>query len=117
MSTNVGTLVFITPEFHQKTPDGKLRYHRNVDCYAMGLTSLELLQGDKENTQLIPQIETPLHDSEYHQPTGQLIVERIKYNVKPHYIVVFEKLKPDAISPMKLTHDVKEPIHKMTCRP
>ena len=115
MSTNVGTLALKAPEFFKKTPEGKLRYHRNVDCYAMGLTYLVLLQGDKEKTQLIPQIETPQDNSECHQPIGQLLAERIKYNVKQREIVVFREIKPDAALAMKVEHDTKELIQKMTC--
>ena len=48
MSTNVGTLAFKAPEFFQRTPEGKLVYHRNVDVYTMGLTFLALLQANRE---------------------------------------------------------------------
>ena len=115
MSTNVGTLAFKAPEFFMKTREGKLRYHRNVDCYAMGLTFLALLQANTQTTILKPQIETPQNDSEYSQAIGQLIAERIKYNVKQQDIVILQELRPDATLAMKLTNDVKQLIKRMTC--
>ena len=114
MSTNVGTLAFKAPEFFRKNPEGKLRYHRNVDCYAMGLTFLALLQANTQTIILKPQIETPQDDSEYSQAIGQLIAERIKYKIKQRDIVVLEKLKPDATSAMRQAYDVKQLIQRMT---
>ena len=94
MSTDVGTLAFKAPEFFQKVASGKLRYHRNVDEYALGLTLLAMIQWagkqqddnkdgtDERNKLLLPQIETPRDDSErFAQSVGQLIAERIKYKV------------------------------------
>ena len=37
----------------------------------------------QENKGLVPKIETPNEDSEFHQPVGRLIAERIKYRKKP----------------------------------
>ena len=83
MTTNVGTLGFKAPEFFQRNKQGVINYHRNVDIFALGLTFLALIQGNKN---LVPQIETPKDDSELHAPIGQLIAERIKYGIKPLYI-------------------------------
>ena len=98
MTSNVGTLAFKAPEFFQRTSPGKIEYHRNVDIYAAGLTFLAILQAEKGKKMLIPQIETPMGDSEYHAPSiGQLISERIKYKVPELNIVTLkdpeEKLK------------------------
>ena len=91
MSTNVGTEAFKAPEFFQRTPEGKLVYHRNVDCYAMGLTFLALLQGHPGRTLLIPRIETPRMDSELHALSiGQLIAERMKYGVDELRVVIID---------------------------
>ena len=38
LTTDVDTKTYKAPEFWQRTADGKLNYHRNVDVYAMGLT-------------------------------------------------------------------------------
>ena len=80
MNSNVGTLAFKAPEFFKRT-DGKLRYHRNVDIFAVGLTFLAMIQIQTPCKRLIPHIETPRDESEIHNPIGQLIAERIKYNV------------------------------------
>ena len=86
-TSKVGTLAFKAPEFFQRTRSGKIEYHRNVDIYAAGLTFLAILQAEKGKC-LIPHIETPQHESEFHAPSiGQLIAERIKYKVKELDIV------------------------------
>ena len=90
MTSNVGTLAFKAPEFFQRTSPGKIEYHRNVDIYAVGLTFLAILQAEKGKQMLIPQIETPMDDSEFHAPSiGQLISERVKYKVPELNIVTF----------------------------
>ena len=91
MTSNVGTLAFKAPEFFQRTSLGKVQYHRNVDIYAAGLTFLAILQAEKEKKMLIPNIETPMDDSEFYvQSIGQLIAERIKYKVPELNIVKIE---------------------------
>ena len=114
MSTNVGTLAFKAPEFFQRTQQGKLVYHRNVDCYAMGLTFLALLQGNPGRTLLIPRIETPREDSELHAPSvGQLIAERMKYNIKELRVINTDNMESKvATSPR--TNEAKLLIAKMT---
>ena len=88
MTSNVGTLAFKAPEFFRRTSPGKIEYHRNVDIYAAGLTFLAILQAKKGKKVLIPQIETPMEDSELHVPSiGLLISERIKYKVPELKIV------------------------------
>ena len=37
MSTNVGTLAFKAPEFFQRTPEGRYKYHRKVDILLLDL--------------------------------------------------------------------------------
>ena len=82
MTSNVGTLAFKAPEFFQRTSPGQIEYHRNVDIYAAGLTFLAIFQAKKGKKMLIPHIETPMEDSEFHAPSiGQLIAERIKYKI------------------------------------
>ena len=91
MTSNVGTLAFKAPEFFQRTSPGKIEYHRNVDIYAAGLTFLAILQAEKGKKMLIPYIETPMDDSEFHAPSiGLLISERIKYKVPELSIVKIE---------------------------
>ena len=120
MSTNVGTLAFKAPEFFQRTPEGKIVYHRNVDVYAMGLTFLALLQANRDTKQLKPHIETPQDHSEmFALSIGQLIAERVKYKVKELRIVHVKAssfLAENALSRVaKNTHDLKVLVEKMTC--
>ena len=62
-----------------------------MDIYAAGLTYLAILQAEKGKKILIPQIETPMDESELHVPSiGQLIAERIKYKVPELCIVKTE---------------------------
>ena len=106
MTSNVGTLAFKAPEFFQRTSPGKIEYHRNVDIFAAGLTFLAILQVEEEKKMLIPQIETPMDDSELHVPSiGLLIAERIKYKVPELEIVSVNMLFPK----------MKSLIREMTC--
>ena len=91
MSSNVGTLAFKSPEFFKRV-NGKLRYHRNVDIYAAGLTFLAMTQAHDGSRKLVPGTETPRDDSElFVQSIGQLIAERLKYKVQELNIVVIEQ--------------------------
>ena len=106
MMSNVGTLAFKAPEFFQRTSPGKIEYHRNVDIYAAGLTFLAILQAEKGKKMLIPHIETPREDSEFHAPSiGLLISERIKYKVPELRIVKTKGEQPS----------LKWLISRMTC--
>ena len=109
MTSNVGTLAFKAPEFFQRTSTGQIEYHRNVDIYAAGLTFLAMLQAEKGKKMLIPQIESPMVDSELHVPSiGQLIAERIKYKIPELSIVKIEGEQSSVKS-------VKSLISRMTC--
>ena len=80
MTTNVGTPHFKAPEFFRRNKQGAINYHRNVDTFAMGLTFLAMIQGNKH---LVPQIETPNDHSELYLPIGSLLAERMRYEKKP----------------------------------
>ena len=84
MSSNVGTMAFKAPEFHLRTADHKLEYHRNVDVFALGLTFLAMIQN---NVYLVPKIETPNEAGEVSTPIGLLLWERKTYGVKPLEVV------------------------------
>ena len=106
MTSNVGTLAFKAPEFFKRTSE-KIGYDRNVDIYAAGLTFLAILQAEKGKKMLIPQIETPMEDSEFHVPSiGLLISERVKYKVPELNIVKIEGEQ----------RSLKWLISRMTCR-
>ncbi len=107
LTTDVGTKAYKAPEFWKRTADGKLKYHRNVDVYAMGLTFLAMIQ---KNKRLSPVIETPTDDSELHQPIGALIAERIRYNIQPLEIIAREL----DLSYIPRVRQVRGLIQKMT---
>ena len=44
MHSNVGTMAFKAPEFWDPQTDERIRYHRNVDVYAAGLTFTAIVQ-------------------------------------------------------------------------
>ena len=56
MSSNVGTVAFKAPEFWDRKPNGRVKYHRNVDVYAAGLTFMAMLQA-RPSCNLIPKAE------------------------------------------------------------
>ena len=112
MSSNFGTLAFKSHEFFNRI-GGKLRYHRNVDIYAAGLTFLAMMQALSRCQKLVPQRETPQDDSEQHvQSIGQLIAKRLKYKVKELGIVFIKN--EGATSDKDILMDVRNLIHKMT---
>ena len=71
MSSNVGSLAFKAPEFFNSRPDnqGKVRYHRNVDVYAAGLTFVAMLQA-RPDKNLLPKAEGSLQSGETHISIG-----------------------------------------------
>ena len=114
MTSNVGTLAFKAPEFFNRVRPGRIEYHRNVDIYACGLTFLAILQAKDGSKMLIPQIETPQHDSELHAPSiGQLISERVKYKVQELDIVMIDAAETN--EEQLARNWVKKLIKQMTC--
>ena len=79
MSSNVGTLSFKAPEFWDKNHDDKVRYHRNVDVYAAGLTYTAMLQA-KPGRSLHPKVEGSIQNSETVMPIGLAAYSRQLYN-------------------------------------
>ena len=114
MHSNVGSLSFKAPEFF-KHIGGKLEYQRNVDIFAAGLTLLAMIQAKDGSRKLIPCIETPQDDSELYHPIGQLIAERIKYNVPELEIVTTEAISTAASFREKTEHSLRELVRQMTC--
>ena len=116
MSSNVGTLAFKAPEFFNRI-EGKLRYHRNVDIYAAGLTFLAMIQAPDHCRKLVPQIETPRDDSELHvQSVGQLIAERVRYNLEEYSIVPPKEGSSQSGMPDEDgANQLRNMIQKMTC--
>ena len=84
-----GTLAFKAPEFWDQKPGNKVRYHRNVDVYAAGLTFTAMLQA-KSGRKLVPHAEGSLQTSETKMPIGLAAFTR-KINKQPDVIVVKTK--------------------------
>ena len=115
MSTNVGTLAFKAPEFFQRTKEGKLKYHRSVDTFAVGLSFLAMLQGKESKKLTIPRIETPRIDSERYAPSiGQLIAERRKYDIKELSVVKIDNIDQSSATEDRVRMEMKLLIQKMT---
>ena len=107
MSSNVGTLWFKAPEFWDNKPEEKLRYHRNIDVYAAGLTFTAMLQA-RPGRKLVPKVEGSLQSCEHKMPIGLAAFTRI-VSKQPDLIVVEIKATDD-----KLTKTVKKLIRGMT---
>ena len=69
MSSNVGTVTFEAPEFWDRKPNDRVRYNRNVDVYAAGLTFAAMLQA-KPGCKLVPKAEGSLEPSETRMSIG-----------------------------------------------
>ena len=112
MHTNTGSLAFKAPEFFTRV-GGELRYHRNVDIFAAGLTFLAMIQVKDHRKKLIPHIETPRDDSELYSPIGPLIAERIKYKVPDLNIVTINSSANTYKE--KTENSLRQLISRMTC--
>ena len=108
MSSNVGTLTFKAPEFWDKKPDDRVRYHRNVDVYAAGLTFTAMLQTISGAQSLVPKVEGSLEHSETLMPIGLAAYSRM-INRHPDVDIV-ETRKYDT----ELVVKIKQVIRGMT---
>ena len=105
MSSNVGTDSFKAPEFWD--PDNKVRYYRNIDVYAAGLTFTAMLQL-QPGTNLMPTAEGSLQSYETDKPIGQIAYQRM---VRRHpNINVVQPTSNDCI----VTRNIKKIINRMT---
>ena len=95
MSSNVGTLSFKAPEFWDKKPDDKVRYHRNVDVYAEGLVFTAMLQA-KPGRSLTPKAEGYLNHSETITPIGLTSYNRF-VNKQPFLNIVTDTNNDNAV--------------------
>ena len=110
MSSNTGTPMFKAPEFFLKNEKKKIRYHRNVDTYAFGLTILAMLQS-RPGKRLVPQIETPQDVSEVHQSPGMILATRMQAKTKELHIVIASE--SDFIKDPR--QKIRTLTQKMTC--
>ena len=59
MRSNVGTQRFKAPEFWDRKPNDRVKYHRNVDVYAAGLTFTAMVQAKPDQHSLVAKVEGP----------------------------------------------------------
>ena len=109
MSSNVGTLNFKAPEFWDKKPGDRVRYHRNIDIYAAGLTFLAMLQAQPRKA-LVPNAEGFLQPSEIKMPIGMVAFARNQNKKGDFRIVDFPKSSNDG----PLVKNIKYIIEAMT---
>ena len=109
MSSNVGTLSFKAPEFWNTRPDadGKVKYYRNVDVYAAGLTFAAMIQAQYGRT-LVPKAGGSLQSAEAVMPVGLAAHNRM-VNRQPDIVIVKDK-ETDT----NVLRKVKELIRGMT---
>ena len=108
MSSNVGTQWFKAPEFWDRKPNDSVRYHRNVDVYAAGLTLTAILQA-RPGLSLVPKAEGSLQSFEAKMPIGFAAFTRCQNEHSEIRVVV-----PDSKdSPM--VNNLKSIIEAMTC--
>ena len=76
MSSNVGTVAFKAPEFWDSKPNDRVRYIRNVDVYAAGLTFMAMLQATPDHS-LVLKVEGSLESFETNMSVGYAAFSRI----------------------------------------
>ena len=108
MSSNVGTLHFQAPEFWDKQPpNNRIRYHRNIDVYSMGLTFAAMLQAEP-GRKLAPREDCSMDTAHMRTPIGMLAYTRMK-NGFPAVNVVEDKANDNDI-----TKHTKHVVRQMT---
>ena len=108
MSSNVGTLAFKAPEFWDRSQNNRIKYHRNVDVYAAGLTFASMLQA-KPRRNLVPEVEGSLQLSETGMAIGLAAFTRCQ---KKHTEI---KVVVPNVNDTPFVKDIKSIIEAMTC--
>ena len=107
MSTNVGTPMYKAPELWDIIPGQPLKYHRNIDVYATGLTFAAMLQARPDHS-LVPRAEGSMRPSEMSLAIGLAAYTRVNYQ-QAVFNVVEDKKGDD-----QMTKSVKSLIRDMT---
>ena len=76
METQLGTRQYMAPEFWDKNAEDKIRYHKDVDVFALGLTFQAIIKAEKEKA-LKPNIED-IKETEWALPIGQIMLNRFR---------------------------------------
>ena len=108
MSSNVGTQWFQAPEFWNRRPGGRVRYHRNVDVYAAGLTFMAMLQATPGES-LVPNVEGSLQSFEANMPIGFAAFARHQNKHSEIRLVVQDSNDAPSLN------ELKSIIEAMTC--
>ena len=108
MSSNVGTLVFKAPEFWDRKPGDGVKYHRNVDVYAAGLTFAAMLQA-KPGRNLVPKAEASLQSFETKMAIGLAAFTRSQNKHSEIRVVV------PTVNDTPLVKEIKSIVEVMTC--
>ena len=109
MSSNVGTVSFKAPEFWDRKPNDRVKYHRNVDVYAAGLTFAAMLQAKPRRT-LAPKAEGSMQSFETKMSIGLAAFTRCQNRHSEIRIVV-----PDRHNDKPLVNEIKSIVEAMTC--
>ncbi len=100
METNVGTYQYKAPEFWDANPDdGKIKYHKDTDTYALGLTFLAMIQA-KEGRHLKPVLEG-CTEAEKKQPIGLLMLNRKNFGQKELEIIKVDQMDNAEVASIK----------------
>ncbi len=87
METKLGTRLYMAPEFYNQNEKGKIKYHKDVDVYALGLTFAAIISA--EEGQNLKPTAVDCEKTEWAQPIGLAMVGRHDSG-KPQLIVVQE---------------------------
>ena len=109
MSSNVGTVTFKAPEFWDRKPNDRVKYHRNVDVYAAGLTFAAMLQAKLRCT-LTPKAEGSMESFETKMSIGLAAFTRYQNKHTEIRVVV-----PDSVNDSPLVKEIKSIVTAMTC--
>ena len=108
MSSNVGTVTFKAPEFWDRKPNDRVKYHRNVDVYASGLTFAAMLQAESGRT-LAPKAEGSVQSFETKMSIGFAAFTRCQNKHSEIRVVV-----PDRDNDTPMVKEIKSIVEVMT---
>ena len=109
MSSDVGTVAFKAPEFWDRKPNNRVKYHRNVDVYAEGLVFAAMIQA-KPRCTLVPKAEGSMESFETKMAIGFTAFTRCKDRHSEIKVVV-----PDSVNDTPLVKEIKLIVEAMTC--
>ncbi len=85
METKLGTRLYMAPEFYNQDEKGKIKYHKDVDVFALGLTFSAIITA--EPGQHLKPIAAGCENTEWAQPIGLAMLTRHTTG-QPELIVV-----------------------------